>query len=204
MYLAFTILFIKVIWNIEGRLQSSCHYKRWLNNIPLGQFRRIRWNCINNKDFQTPYSRILTKRLKEKGYPSKIIKGAHNRASQMSQEMCIQPRNTQSTNNKNIDYKHAFVTIYNKNHTYIRDVLNKYWYVIKNIPQLKELLPNKPGMIFRRSCTLKDVLAPCNIKKTPNWEKVLKPVVRLIWKAASNAIRKKCKCCCNMWQNHHF
>lgn len=62
---------------------KSSHHKKWLTNISFGQFRRIRQNCTKKKDF-TEQSRILTKRLKEKGYPKSIIKGAQERAGGMS------------------------------------------------------------------------------------------------------------------------
>lgn len=135
-----------------------------MNNIPYGQFRRIRRNCTKNGDFKEQ-SKILTERLIEKGYPKKIITEAKDRATKMSQASCIQPKDTTLPAKQPMEYKHAFITTYNHNQRYIRQTLNKHWNVLKNDPYLKELISTKSHLIFRRSRTLKNVLAPSRIDK---------------------------------------
>lgn len=67
---------------------TSSHYKKWLLNVPCGQFRRLRRNCAKNADFHIQ-SKTLKKRFAEKNYPKSVINGAFSRANKMTQDMCI-------------------------------------------------------------------------------------------------------------------
>lgn len=142
---------------------TSCHYKRWLTNVPFGQCRRIRRNCTKDSDFLTQ-SNILKKRFEEKRYPTKLIEGAFIRAKQLTQQSCIQPR-LKNTDKKEDIFKNAFTTTFNQNHNKIRLILKKYQYILKNDPHLKNYIPKEPTMIFRRPHTLKNSLAPSDIRK---------------------------------------
>ncbi|XP_075440692.1 uncharacterized protein LOC142485864 [Ascaphus truei] len=51
---------------------NSNHYKRWLANIPRGQFLRIRRNCSSHSDFLAQ-GEILVERFLAKGYDKHII-----------------------------------------------------------------------------------------------------------------------------------
>lgn len=61
----------------------SCHYRKWLNNIPFGQLCRIRRNCIGSSDFKKQ-SKILINKLKDKKYPKPLIKAAYSRAYKLT------------------------------------------------------------------------------------------------------------------------
>lgn len=75
---------------------KSDHQKNWLNNIPYGQFRRIRRNCTRDEDYRTK-SKILSQRFREKNYPHQIISVAYNKAKTLSQKTCIAPKKTSTT-----------------------------------------------------------------------------------------------------------
>lgn len=173
---------------------KSQHHRKWLNNIPFGQFRRIRRNCTKNGDY-VAQGGILRKRLKEKNYPTKIIDEAYTRASKLTQRYCITPKTTsQEPKPTKGDYKHSFITTYNHNQRHIRSILEKHWHILKSDPYLCDLIPDKPLMIFRRAQTIKNILAPSNIKKS-----VKKPpatgTITPKKPGSYKCHKKKCLCC---------
>lgn len=136
---------------------------KWLNNIPYGQFCRIRQNCTSDRDYIIQ-SKILSERSKEKNYPFTIINESYKKAGRLTQNICIHKHGNikKGTNKSSSKYKHSFVTTYNQNQRYIRAILERHWHVLKTDPFLKELIPYKPNMIFRRAQALKNILAPSN------------------------------------------
>lgn len=90
---------------------QSCHHKKWLTNIPHGQFQRLRRNCTNDKDYVTQSS-ILKKRFKDKKYPKTIVNEAFIRAGLLSQEHCGKPKSNHDDTNSHTNFQHAFVTVF--------------------------------------------------------------------------------------------
>ncbi|OCT78250.1 hypothetical protein XELAEV_18029359mg [Xenopus laevis] len=58
---------------------SSCHPRRLIEGIPVGQFLRLCRNCSNNKDFGKQ-ARDMRERFLERGYKQKTIQKAFQRA----------------------------------------------------------------------------------------------------------------------------
>lgn len=50
----------------------SCHYPKWTNNIPRGQFCRLRQNCTLDTDYDTQ-SILLKKKFADKEYPKELV-----------------------------------------------------------------------------------------------------------------------------------
>lgn len=44
----------------------SCHFRPWMDNIPRGQYMRIKKNCTQKADFELQ-SQLLTNMFKQKG-----------------------------------------------------------------------------------------------------------------------------------------
>lgn len=51
---------------------KSCHYKKWKDNIPKGQFCWLRRNCTKISDY-IEQSDLLKNKLKDKGYPESLV-----------------------------------------------------------------------------------------------------------------------------------
>lgn len=41
----------------------------------------------------------------------------------------------------------------------------KNWFILKKVPYLKEIIPKKPRLIFRRAPTLRNMLVPSKLKQ---------------------------------------
>lgn len=51
-----------------------------------------------------------------------------------------------------------FITTFNSSHNIIRHILNKNWFILQNDPLLKDTIPDRPKMIFKRAPTIKNIL----------------------------------------------
>ncbi|XP_040212777.1 uncharacterized protein LOC120943503 [Rana temporaria] len=65
---------------------KGCHYRKWKDNIPKGQFCRLRENCTKTSDYQ---SRLLRNKLKDKGYPESLVDQAHKRYLQHTNQAAL-------------------------------------------------------------------------------------------------------------------
>lgn len=101
-------------------------------------------------------------------------------------------------------FQHAFVTTYNHEHRYIKNILIKHWHVLTNDPHLNSLIPAAPHMIFRRAKTLKNILAPSMLKNKKNNEIDKIPGMKMnsiqLERTSGNyrCKNKRCKCCANL------
>lgn len=93
---------------------GSCHHRKWLQNIPYGQFCHIRCNCSKDVDFKQQSS-ILQKRFQEKKYLAKIIQNAFQKANCLTQENSLAPKISKKdiTNNK---FGSSFITTFKFQH----------------------------------------------------------------------------------------
>lgn len=67
---------------------SSGHFHKWKNNIPYGQFRRIRKNCTVDHVFEEE-AKVVKKRFKEKDYPEKTVQDAYIKIKNVDQDGCL-------------------------------------------------------------------------------------------------------------------
>lgn len=182
---------------------QSSHYKKWLLNIPYGQFRRVRKNCSRDVDFEHQV-KIMETRFQEKGYPKTVIADAIKRTRNLTQNDCL-PKTTITTMPKkanirqntktNQTYSLNFITTYNQSHSNIRDILTKHWPILMNDSHLKHILPIRPNCTFRRAITLKNLLAPSKIRKpTPTDKSQDKQLAKQSGSHRCNSTRcKNCK-----------
>lgn len=174
---------------------NSCHHCNWVKNIPFGQLRRIKRNCTRQKDFKEQ-SKTLIQKCKDKKYPKTIIKEAYNRAV-LTQDQCIPPRTKNNRETDTKDFKQAFITNYSEDHNFIRQIMTKYWYILKKDPFLEKTLSNKPCIIYRRAKSLKNVLAPSQIK-LGNKNNEMVHTMNSIACGSFKCKHIKCKCCLNI------
>ncbi|XP_075208070.1 uncharacterized protein LOC142312966 [Anomaloglossus baeobatrachus] len=70
---------------------NSKHYNKWLQNIPLNQYKRIRRNCTQDIDFNEQVE-VLRQRFEDKGYPKPLIRRAYQESSRLKQTDLIKTR----------------------------------------------------------------------------------------------------------------
>ncbi|XP_026098621.1 uncharacterized protein LOC113069710 [Carassius auratus] len=134
-------------------LHANSFHPPWLiDNIPFGQIQRLRRICDSDQDFQYQ-SLDMQRRFQQRGYQTKTLVQAHNRAQSLERKSLLQSRpNRVSTQ------KPYFVTHYSKEAVQIKHIIKKNWNIIECDPTLREIFTEPPGISFRRAPTLKDRL----------------------------------------------
>ncbi|OCT92849.1 hypothetical protein XELAEV_18015915mg, partial [Xenopus laevis] len=127
-------------------LRSSCHHKKWLNNIPLSQFNRVKRNCSKKEDYDKE-CQILRKQFREKGYSEKIVEEAKIKCDQKDRrEMLKNTAKRKYNNNDSI----PFITTYNCSKNKFEKILQKHWHILKKDKDLT-------NVIYLLQC-------PCNLQ----------------------------------------
>lgn len=143
------------------------------------------------------------KKFREKKYPRSLTDAAYQRAAELTQNECISPKKKQTrTNNEctNNNFKHAFITGYNSNHKTIKNIISKYWFILKNYPHLEKIMADRPCVIYRRARTLKNVLAPSRLKKTRT-DKINHSCGTVPRIGSFRCNKERCKCCSIIMHN---
>lgn len=134
---------------------SSFHHKKWLQNIPYSQFKRIRRNCTYKEDF-IQQTDTIRKRFSAKKYPAKLIKkNALKKSSIVSQEECLIKTSKKQEKQDHLN----FITQYSTSNGHIKNVLAKHWHILLQDPYLSKHLAHKPIITYRRAPTIKSILA---------------------------------------------
>ena len=126
---------------------NSHHPSNLKNNLPYGQFLRLRRNC-SKKDDYFKEAKILSLKLRARGYPSRLVRRSLKRAWYSNREALLQP-NTKTQNMKLICVS-TFGTLSNK----IKKCILKHWPLLNN----DRLFLEKPRFAFKRGTNLRDKL----------------------------------------------
>ncbi|KAJ1126012.1 hypothetical protein NDU88_004425, partial [Pleurodeles waltl] len=137
---------------------DSHHPKSLRDNLPFGQFLRLRRNCSSTHTYNTQANDLQTKLL-ARNYPREIVNRAPKRARNNNREALLEP-NTRDIN-KSMTCVTTFTPLSNK----IKRTILKRWSILGssgcNIP--------RPLFAFKRSQNIKDVIIhtrPRNITQT--------------------------------------
>lgn len=131
---------------------ASNHHKNWLNNIPKGQFLRMRRNCTDHAQFEEQ-SRVLKQRFQEKGYASEQLDAAVEEVSKMERNKLIRPENPKNEDQAK-DFPISFLSTYNPQYRILEKSIRRHWHVLQADIVLKDILPSKPRFIYRRAPSL--------------------------------------------------
>lgn len=143
---------------------DSCHHPQWVNNIPKGQFCRLRQNCTRDSDYISQSVHLRNKFL-DKGYPDNLVDLAYTTFLSGKK-----PKIKKQLENDTV----RFITRYHGKYKKMEHILHKHWNILKQDPFLNNSLTNKPKVTYRRAPTLKNKIAPSKPKCTkPNNSLVL-------------------------------
>lgn len=137
------------------------------NNVPYGQYLRLRRNCSENAHFESE-ARALRERLKARGYSNKCLKRAYLRAKKSDRSQLIHGRT-----NPKLDPGLRLITTFSGQHQQMRDLLQKHWYLLMGDPNVSKHLKDHPGITYRRSRSIRDHIvhshyAPLSATDTKN------------------------------------
>ncbi|OCT72661.1 hypothetical protein XELAEV_18035645mg [Xenopus laevis] len=107
-------------------LNSSCHHRKWLENIPLSQFNRVKRNCSKTSDYEKECN-ILYNQFKEKGYKKEIVVNAKKICDMKDRnEMLKQNYKKQKTTQDN---SISFITTFNNSNKNLEQIIKKHWHI---------------------------------------------------------------------------
>lgn len=134
---------------------KSCHYPKWIHNIPKGRFCRLRQNCIKDTDY-VELSANLKSRFLEKQYPKSLVEQAYEFYLYGKSPKTSQPLKDCST---------RFITTFHSQHKKMENILSNHWDILQD-PHLKSILTVHPRVINCRARNLKNKIAPSKFKST--------------------------------------
>ncbi|XP_078509911.1 uncharacterized protein LOC144769621 [Lissotriton helveticus] len=129
---------------------TSNHPPCQVNNIPFGQFLRLKRNCTTIQDFDK-HAVALKSKFIDRGYPKRMVRHAYKRAKYYDRESLLKNKEKKDTNPQPI----IFVTNFNQVSNKLKNIINRNWHSINNKQQ--ERLP-KPMFSFRRNRTIRNSL----------------------------------------------
>ncbi|XP_075448365.1 uncharacterized protein LOC142490239 [Ascaphus truei] len=156
---------------------NSNHYHKWLENVPRGQFLRIRRNCSLDSDYLAQGD-ALVKKFVDKGYNHHKVLETFKQVGKLDrQELLDQSKGNiiskrknkkRQTRDKNEIIVPQFITQFNCSSQKIKNILNKHWGILLNDPIIGKNLPPKIPVIFQKARNIKSIVAPSRLKKFSN------------------------------------
>ena len=131
---------------------DSCHPLPLKNSLPYSQLCRLKRICKDPNSF-SEHSGIMIDKFRERGYTEKQLSTAVDRIEQRPRaDLLIEaPKNNKKTTP-------LFITKYSRAAECMKPILNKHWHILKSDPQLHDVFPDPPRVVFSRGRNLRDVL----------------------------------------------
>ncbi|XP_069484193.1 serine/threonine-protein kinase 38-like isoform X1 [Ambystoma mexicanum] len=136
----------------------SFHPNNLRNNLPFGQFLRIRRNCTELQHYKENAISLQIK-LRNRGYPNKLVKNTRKRAQYIPRETLLMPK----IRNSEVEQQITCVSTFCPNTTHLKATIKKFW------PLIQICLPDEPlpRMALKRGKNLKDILTHARLNKKP-------------------------------------
>lgn len=142
---------------------SSFHPDHITNNIPYGQFIRLKRICSNQDDFEVK-ANDMAQRFRERGYNQMVIDQAMERVSCKTRSELLNPAPKMSENVV------TFVSEYSTSSKQVKRIINRHWKLLKCDPSLNHL-PERPRFCFKRGKNIRDLVVSSMYQEAPrtNW-----------------------------------
>ena len=125
-----------------------------IQSIPYGEFLRAKRNCSSKEGYDKEKD-IMMRRFRDRGYSSKCINLAAERAASRTREELLVERNKQQSEGEKV----RFITQYNADSRNISFILRKHWSILKTDAILGEIVGPQPQVTFKKGKSLKDRLS---------------------------------------------
>ena len=132
-------------------MANSFHPTHLIENIPFGQFQRLRRIC-DNDDVFTQQAGAMAKRFSDRAYKPHVISGALAKANSLSRSDLLKKKRRKSTSQQ----RPYFVTQYSTAANHIKRIIKDNWSIIDSDPTLRGIFPEPPLVSFKRAPTIKD------------------------------------------------
>ncbi len=124
---------------------TSFHPDHLIENIPYGQFIRLRRICSNEEDYHIK-AKEMSERFEQRGYDKSLIDRAIEKANRKEREELLNPAPTQHDDKNDI----TFVTEYSTASRQLKQIINRHWKVLECDPSLDHLSSSRPRFCFKR------------------------------------------------------
>lgn len=173
---------------------QSYHPQHLKDNIPYGQFQRLKRICDQDEDFCEQSDR-MSKRFHERSYKRSVVSAARTKAASTNRSSLLQP-STKRKKRKNTGV--CFVTRYSTHAPEIRRIIRSNWDILKSDPTLHDTFKDFPMFCYRRAPSLKDRLTRSYLpaRKKEHWLK--KPI------GTFKCLQSTCNHCGNIKQHKDF
>ena len=140
-------------------LKADSFHPNWLkNNIPFGQFQRLRRICDTDKEFEEQAT-VMSNRFAQRGYKTKTVQDAYKKAQSASRSDLLNNKKTRESLGQQV----YFVTTYSAVSNPLKRIIQSNWDLISSDPTLREVFPTPPKVSFKRAPTLRDRLVPSHL-----------------------------------------
>ena len=135
---------------------NAYHPLQQKNNIPYGQYLRVKKICSNTKEAEEATLDVKNKFIK-RGYPESILDKQLKKSEDTKREELLQEKP------KNRDNKIPFVATFNKTLPNIRQTFDRHWHLLLTNPMIAQNFTNKPILAFRRNKNLRDLIGQTHL-----------------------------------------
>lgn len=135
---------------------DSFHTKSLKNNIPFGQFQRLRRICDKDTDFEEQ-AQDMKSRFCVRGYSPELIDNAIVKARSIPRSDLLKKKN-KKTDRAKTTTRSYFVTQYNSCAQRMKRIITSNWKIMQSDPLLRRVFSDPPITVFQRAPTIKDKL----------------------------------------------
>ena len=149
--------------------KASNHPKHVLDNIPKGQYIRIRRICSDREDYLR-HSATLSKFFMKRGYDKSKLDESINEVLKIERSLLLEDKPREKK-----DPQIIFVTNWHQNLSTMPSILKKYFHILENDHKTSKIFTNKPLVAFRRPKNIGNYLVKNDISPREKRLKSTKP-----------------------------
>ena len=131
---------------------DSFHPPSLINNIPFGQFQRLRRICDKQDDFEQKASDMHV-RFQQRGYKPDVLDQSLNKVKSVARADLLR-----KTHKPKPSKQIYFVTQHSREAGKVKDIIKRNWAIIESDPSLRDIFTEPPSFSYRRAPTLNDKL----------------------------------------------
>lgn len=162
-------------------LQYGSHHPRgFKDNLPVGQFLRIRRNCSTRGNY-IQESEVLSERLISRSYPARMVRRARKRAWYNPRDILLNP---EITNQSEMD-RIICVTTFSTRSNEVKRIINKNWSLVSDEIQQTQF----PLHSFKRAKNIRDMVVHSYLKP------VSQPTLTSLWNLPPLVGHYRCGTC---------
>lgn len=149
---------------------DSFHPPHLIENIPFGQFQRLRRICDDEAEFEKQ-ANDMTDRFRKRAYRSHTVERARSSAHALNRSDTLIKKHRNRNNNKKS--RPFFVTQYSTEAKQVTRIIKENWAIINSDPELQQVFPEPPLVSYKRAPTLRDKLVHSHLppERKESWLK---------------------------------